>query len=51
MELALLIIVSLFASIIVLQFGRIHDLEDSLEKEIKHSLALENTINDYVKKN
>ena len=50
MELALLGIASIFGIIIVIQFGRNQDLEERLEREIKHSIALENTIENYIKK-
>lgn len=49
MTLALLGISSIFAIIIVIQFGRAQDLEEKLDNEIQHSLALEKTINDYLK--
>lgn len=50
MVLTLLIIEFLLSACLIISILHNVELEKRLEKEIKHSLALEETINDYIKK-
>lgn len=50
MIIALLLINIVFSAIILILVSIIKDLNYRIEDEVKHSLALENTIDEYVKK-
>lgn len=50
MIIALLLINILFTAVILLLIREVRELNERIYNEVKHSLALENTIDEYVKK-
>ena len=50
MIIALLLINILFTAVILLLIREVRELNKRIYHEVKHSLALENTIDEYVKK-